>query len=60
MVVVTHELASIFTIGKNSVFPNPETKTMVAQGDPNVLRDTCRDRKVREFLTRGEAEVGTH
>jgi phospholipid/cholesterol/gamma-HCH transport system ATP-binding protein len=60
VVVVTHELASIFTIGNNSVFLDPETKTMVAQGDPKVLRDTCRDPKVREFLTRGEAEVGTH
>jgi phospholipid/cholesterol/gamma-HCH transport system ATP-binding protein len=59
-VVVTHELASIFTIGKNSVFLDPETKTMIAQGDQKVLRDTCPDPKVREFLTRGEAEVGTH
>jgi phospholipid/cholesterol/gamma-HCH transport system ATP-binding protein len=60
VVVVTHELASIFTIGNNSVFLDPETKTMIAQGDPKVLRDTCPDPKVREFLTRGEAEVGTH
>jgi hypothetical protein len=57
VVVVTHELASIFTIGNNSVFLAPETKTMIAQGDPKVLRDTSPDPKVREFLTRGEAEV---
>ena len=60
VVVVTHELASIFTIGNNSVFLDPETKTMVAQGDPKVLRDACPDPKVREFLTRGEAEVRTY
>jgi phospholipid/cholesterol/gamma-HCH transport system ATP-binding protein len=60
VVVVTHELASIFTIGNNSVFLDPETKTMIAQGDPKALRDTCPDPKVGEFLTRGEAEVGTH
>jgi phospholipid/cholesterol/gamma-HCH transport system ATP-binding protein len=60
VVVVTHELASIFTIGNNSVFLDPETKTMIAQGDPKMLRDTSPDPKVREFLTRGEAEVGTH
>ena len=30
IVVVTHELASIFTIGDNSVFLDPETRTMIA------------------------------
>ena len=34
VVVVTHELASIFTIGDNGVFLDPETKTMLAVGDP--------------------------
>jgi phospholipid/cholesterol/gamma-HCH transport system ATP-binding protein len=57
--VVTHELASIFTIGNNSVFLDLETKTMIAQGDPKVLRDSCPDPKVREFLTCGEAKVRT-
>ena len=56
MVVVTHELASIFTIGNNSVFLDPETRTMIAQGDPKALRDTSEDPRVRHFLTRGEHE----
>jgi phospholipid/cholesterol/gamma-HCH transport system ATP-binding protein len=51
--VVTHELASIFTIGNNSVFLDPETKTMIAAGDPNLLLAESRDPKVRRFLTRG-------
>jgi phospholipid/cholesterol/gamma-HCH transport system ATP-binding protein len=55
VVVVTHELASIFTIGNNSVFLDPETKTMIASGDPKVLRDDTSNPKVRTFLTRGEA-----
>jgi phospholipid/cholesterol/gamma-HCH transport system ATP-binding protein len=38
VVVVTHELASIFAIGNNSVFLDPEKKTMIAQGDPNAGR----------------------
>ena len=59
VVVVTHELASIFTIGTNSVFLDGETKTMIASGDPKALRDTSPDPKVREFLTRGEAGVRT-
>jgi phospholipid/cholesterol/gamma-HCH transport system ATP-binding protein len=54
--VVTHELASIFAIGNNSVFLDPDTKTMIAQGDPKQLRDTCPDPKVRNFLLRGELD----
>ena len=55
VVVVTHELASIFTIGNNSVFLDPDAKTMIASGDPKVLRDDTSNPKVRTFLTRGEA-----
>jgi phospholipid/cholesterol/gamma-HCH transport system ATP-binding protein len=55
VVAVTHELASIFAIGNNSVFLDPDTKTMIASGDPKKLRDECPDPKVRNFLTRGEA-----
>ena len=56
MVVVTHELASIFTIGNNSVFLDPQSHTMLAQGDPKELLDHPPDPKVREFLTRGKDE----
>jgi phospholipid/cholesterol/gamma-HCH transport system ATP-binding protein len=56
VVVVTHELASIFAIGNNSVFLDPETRTMIASGDPKLLLEKCEDPKVRKFLTRGKAE----
>jgi phospholipid/cholesterol/gamma-HCH transport system ATP-binding protein len=55
VVVVTHELASIFAIGNNSVFLDPETKTMIAAGDPKKLLQESDDPRVRNFLTRGEA-----
>lgn len=55
VVVVTHELESIFAIGNNSVFLDADTKTMIATGDPKNLRDESPDPKVRDFLTRGEA-----
>jgi len=55
VVVVTHELASIFAIGNNSVFLDAESRTMTAGGDPKKLRDESPDPKVRSFLTRGEA-----
>jgi phospholipid/cholesterol/gamma-HCH transport system ATP-binding protein len=54
VVVVTHDLASIFTIGDNSVFLDADAKTMIAGGDPKWLRDKSPNPKVREFLTRGE------
>jgi phospholipid/cholesterol/gamma-HCH transport system ATP-binding protein len=56
VVVVSHELASIFTIGDNSVFLDAESRTMIAQGDPKELREHCEDPKVRRFLTRGMEE----
>jgi phospholipid/cholesterol/gamma-HCH transport system ATP-binding protein len=55
LVVVTHELASIFAIGNNSVFLDAETKTMIGQGDPKKLVKESPNPKVRAFLTRGEA-----
>jgi phospholipid/cholesterol/gamma-HCH transport system ATP-binding protein len=58
VVVVTHDLASIFTIGNDSIFLDAAAKTIIARGDPKVLRETCPDPKVREFLTRGGAGVG--
>jgi phospholipid/cholesterol/gamma-HCH transport system ATP-binding protein len=54
VVVVTHELASIFAIGNNSVFLDADTRTMTAVGDPKKLRDESPDPKVRTFLKRGE------
>ena len=54
LVVVTHELASIFAIGDNSVFLDVETRTMTATGDPNVLLKECTNPNVRHFLTRGK------
>ncbi len=57
VVIVTHELASIFAIGNNSVFLDPETRTMIATGNPNTLLAECQHPTVRSFLTRGEAEV---
>ena len=50
--MVTHELASILTIGTNSVFLDADTKTMIAQGDPKKLLVESHDPKVRQFHTR--------
>ena len=55
VVVVTHELASIFAIGTNSVFLDADVKTMIASGDPKRLLKESPDPKVISFLTRGES-----
>ena len=53
VVIVTHELASIFAIGTNSVFLDPETRTMIAVGNPKTLLAESQDPRVHQFLTRG-------
>ncbi len=55
MVVVTHELDSIFTIADDSVFLDAETKTMLATGNPRELRAASPVVRVRAFLNRGDA-----
>jgi phospholipid/cholesterol/gamma-HCH transport system ATP-binding protein len=54
IVVVTHELASIFTIADDCVFLDAESRTMIATGNPRELRDHSPDPRVRKFLRRGE------
>jgi phospholipid/cholesterol/gamma-HCH transport system ATP-binding protein len=56
IVMVSHELASIFAIGTNSVFLDTETKTMIASGSPKKLLTKSQDPKVIRFLTRGDTE----
>jgi phospholipid/cholesterol/gamma-HCH transport system ATP-binding protein len=52
IVLVTHELPSIFELGDNAVFLDAERKTMIAQGTPSELKESS-EPKVRAFLSRG-------
>jgi phospholipid/cholesterol/gamma-HCH transport system ATP-binding protein len=54
VVIVTHELASIFAIGNNCVFLDAESREQIARGDPKDLLANSRDARVRKFLTRGK------
>ena len=56
VVIVTHELASIFAIATNSVFLDAETKTMIDYGDPKLLLEHSEHEKVRRFLSRGNTQ----
>lgn len=53
-VVVTHELASILSIGTNSVYLDTDTRTMIATGNPRTALQSGVP-KVRTFLSRGAA-----
>lgn len=54
VVVVTHDLDSIFAIGNNSIFLDATTHTQLAGGDPKILRDSAENQDVRRFLNRGK------
>ena len=57
IVVVTHELASIFAIGTNSIFLDPMSKSILAKGNPYDILKNPPNREVLEFLTRGNANA---
>ena len=52
IVVVTHELDSVFTIGEHVIMLDREAKTIVAEGSPQDLRDSSANEWVRHFLSR--------
>jgi phospholipid/cholesterol/gamma-HCH transport system ATP-binding protein len=58
LVIVTHELASIFTIGNRCVMLDREAKGMIALGDPRELRDHSTHPTVSAFFNRRVPEHG--
>jgi phospholipid/cholesterol/gamma-HCH transport system ATP-binding protein len=58
VVVVTHELPSIFTIADTAVFLDSEARTMTAVGNPHRLLAESKDPGVHAFLTRQARPVG--
>lgn len=53
IVIVTHELTSIFAVGNNSIFLDGTTKSIGGYGNPNALLKNPPNEAVRQFLTRG-------
>ncbi len=54
MVIVTHELDSIFTVADRVIILDKESKGIIAEGDPRELRDNCEKPWVKEFLNRSD------
>jgi phospholipid/cholesterol/gamma-HCH transport system ATP-binding protein len=51
-VIVTHELASVYTVADRVIMLDKRTKGIIAEGDPKVLRDTSDNPWVRQFFRR--------
>jgi len=52
VVIVTHELSSIFLIGKNCIMLDRESQSIIARGDPRELARSTPDPRVRRFFSR--------
>jgi phospholipid/cholesterol/gamma-HCH transport system ATP-binding protein len=56
-VVVTHDLESIFKIGQRCIMLDRQSQSIIARGDPRVLRDTSTDPRVHSFFNRSRPEA---
>ncbi len=52
VVIVSHELASIFAVGDNAIFLDPDEQTIIATGSPKQLLENSTDKRVQNFLNR--------
>jgi phospholipid/cholesterol/gamma-HCH transport system ATP-binding protein len=58
VVVVSHELDSIFSTADRIIMLDKERKTIVASGDPRALSESAEDPWVRNFLLRNNMKRG--
>jgi phospholipid/cholesterol/gamma-HCH transport system ATP-binding protein len=56
VVMVTHDLESIFKVGKTCIMLDKASRSIIARGDPRKLRDESTDPRVRTFFNRQPAE----
>ena len=50
MVIVTHELQSIFAVAHRVIVLDKRTRGIIAEGDPKYLRDYSQNRFVKQFF----------
>ena len=56
MVIVTHELASIFAVAHRVVMLHKSNRGIIATGDPKYLKAHSRNRFVKQFFNRRSAD----
>ncbi len=59
VVIVSHELHSLFSICDDGIFLDAESGTAIARGSPRALRDGCPLPAVRAFMERGREITAT-
>jgi phospholipid/cholesterol/gamma-HCH transport system ATP-binding protein len=52
MVIVTHELDSIFTVAHRVIMLDKRLKGIIAEGDPHFLKDHSQNKYVKQFFNR--------
>lgn len=57
IVVVTHELSSIFSIGDRAIYLDADTKTVLECGNPQFLLNHSRNANVVKFLSRDTKSI---
>ena len=60
IVVVSHELPSIFTIATRCIMLDPTTKSIIADGPPLELKEKHPDPRVHAFFNRQPTEQAQH
>ncbi len=55
IVIVTHELESIFSIADRIIMLDKDTKRIIEDGDPRKLKNESKNEWVRDFLNRRES-----
>ncbi|MEE9435208.1 MAG: ATP-binding cassette domain-containing protein [Candidatus Adiutricales bacterium] len=58
MVIVTHELPSIFTVADRVIMLDKQTQGIIADGDPEFLRDRSKNPFVKNFFNRQAGAEG--
>jgi phospholipid/cholesterol/gamma-HCH transport system ATP-binding protein len=60
IVIVTHELPSIFLVANRCIVLDKDAKGIVAEGDPRKLRDESKIPFVHNFFTRSAPAMAAH
>ena len=58
VVIVTHELASIFAVAQRAIMLDKRTKNIIAEGSPDYLKEHSKDPFVRHFFNRQAEDKG--
>ncbi|MFW6334640.1 MAG: ABC transporter ATP-binding protein, partial [Desulfosalsimonas sp.] len=59
IIIVTHDLDSIFALGMRAIMLDNKSGNIIAEGAPSDMRDNTTDDRIRNFFSRKPADAGT-